>query len=502
MPGGVCQGISFRSSAQFQQMPQRLSPAEYEAVLAERDKAREARYAERAAMAAEKAQGTSLERAKIAALAEVASRNPGGSLPTFLEKVSKKMGAKFSRPPDMSEPAPLPVGVVIATTLSVYRPRDRIPHGNGTMHAALQASDMLSCVVSFAGLRCFAAISLVCHAWRDAVDDKAREWGVLTYMKAIGGGHGQRKAQLDTPTWLCTVPVRDNLLNGTSPSLCILDSCNYRLSVMRFDGTVSRVLARVGVESGEMESLGELSQPSSICYDAVSDCAYVMATVGANDRRLFRYSLPHLKLIGASPGGAGATEVDAPEGMACCGGTVFVVDTARHRIVAFDGRTLRCLGYSGGYSDKRTRWHHRSGEPIFASPHDIVAHEGELFVSDTHNVRDGGSPGSRPGIDGGAPQPPTARQLAHCRAAIARLYHARSHSSLSLLTMLLRVPPAPPPTLCRTAYKCSPPPTQHAGLASSGRAAMALACSLTRGASRLLAGCSTCVRSDRCRRSP
>ena len=155
---------------------------------------------------------------------------------------------------------------------------------------------------------------------------------------------------------------------------------------MRFDGTVSRVFARVGIESSS-DPLGEFSQPSSICYDVESSSAFVVATVGANDRRLLRYSLPTFTLIGASPEGAGASVLDAPEGMAVSGGIVFIVDTARHRLVAYDAATLQFLGHSGGYSDRRTRWHHRSGEPIFSSPYDIVAHDGELFVSDTHNDR-------------------------------------------------------------------------------------------------------------------
>ena len=48
-----------------------------EVAIAERDRAREARYAARAAEAAKRAEGTSLERAKLAALQAVASKRPG-----------------------------------------------------------------------------------------------------------------------------------------------------------------------------------------------------------------------------------------------------------------------------------------------------------------------------------------------------------------------------------------------------------------------------------------
>ena len=366
-----------------------------DALVAERDREREARYAARAAVAAEKAQGTSLERAKIAALKEVAAKNPGGSLPGFLATVSAKMGAKFQIERELDSngvdivDVPAFTEPVIAMPLTLYREPPR-PLGAGCAAAelALYSPDTLSCICSVAGLRAFAVIALVCRAWRDAIDSKAREWGVLSYLKAVGGGYGKRKAQLDTPTWVCALPVRDNLLNlNDAQSLCVVDSCNYRLSNLRFDGTTIRIFARVGVESS-VDPLGEVSQPSSICFDAGTNSAFVVATIGASDRRLLRYSLPHFKLIGASPEGAAASELDAPEGMTCCNGLVFVVDAARHRVVTFDASSLQCLGYSGGPSDRRTRWCHKgSGEPIFTSPHDICSHEGELFVSDTHNDR-------------------------------------------------------------------------------------------------------------------
>ena len=191
-------------------MPRRsaVDAQSIEEYVAEKDKARQERYAARAAIAAEKAEGTSLERAKIAALKEIASKRPGGSLPNFLERVGKKMNAKFERPPDAPEPPAAATDVVIAYTLSIYRPPLRNRGLASPLHEALHAADTLGMIVCLAGLRSFSTIALVCRAWREAVEDKARQWGVLSYVKAIGGGHGQRKAQLDTPTWLCALPVR------------------------------------------------------------------------------------------------------------------------------------------------------------------------------------------------------------------------------------------------------------------------------------------------------
>ena len=191
------------------------------------DRAREARYAARAAAAAEKAQGTCLERAKLAALKEVAAKNPGGSLPGFLEKVGAKMGAKFERPPinlDASEPSPPPITEpIVAMPLSLYRhhqqhlftdcsdimePRE----SDAAVRTALFAADTLGCIVNFAGLRSFATVSLVCREWRDAVDAKAREWGYLIcvcfplHMRSNSGGR-EGLIQTDPISAPCTRPV-------------------------------------------------------------------------------------------------------------------------------------------------------------------------------------------------------------------------------------------------------------------------------------------------------
>ena len=264
------------------------------------------------------------------------------------------------------------------------------PELDGIFSSVLTLPDALALICTAAGLRAFRSIALVCRAWRAAVNAKAREWGVLTYLRAIGSGFGKRRAQLDTPTWLAWLPEREeraaderpDVLKQTASLLCVVDSCNYRLSAMRHDGTVTRLLARAGVPEGE----AELSSPSSVCYDSARGCLYVMATVGAVDRRLLRFTLPDFVLAASSDEGLGASETDASEGMTCYEGVVYVVDTARHRLAAFDADTLQLLYFSG---TKGRAQHLRTlnGEPIFSNPHDVVAHKGELYISDTHHDR-------------------------------------------------------------------------------------------------------------------
>ena len=202
----------------------RKSEVDIDEYLQQRDKAREARYEAHAEIQRERNKGTTMERAKLAALQAVASKRPGGSLPDFLAKATAKYDFKY-RPPAQFDAPPPPADVVIATTLSVYRPPWQqqqldAQQQHGAANLALHASDTLGCIVSLAGLRSFATIALVCRDWRDAVDAKAREWGVLVFVKSMGNGYGKRKSQLDTPTWLCTLPVRDNLVSiptGSNP---------------------------------------------------------------------------------------------------------------------------------------------------------------------------------------------------------------------------------------------------------------------------------------------
>lgn len=69
-------------------------------------------------------------------------------------------------------------------------------------------------------------------------------------------------------------------------------------------------------------------------------------------------------------------------------GLIFVVDTANHKIVAFD---LDTLERRATYPPADTAWgkQGRGGKrwDQLSSPHDICSHESELFVSDTHNDR-------------------------------------------------------------------------------------------------------------------
>lgn len=316
---------------------------------ADREAARLAKRAARLQAAEADGESSTLHRAKLLALEAVASKASGGSLPDFLAKVGSRVGAKFAQPLDY----PQPTGDEVDAECQLVLVPDHQPafgfakpatadHGaawaKGNAILALLASDTLSYILTLAGLSSFGSVALVCRVWRDAVQAKAREWGVLTYVKAIGGGYGKRKSQLDTPTWMSWLPASDPQLGlSRSPHLAIVDSCNYRISLMRVnDGTVSRVCARVGTEGSEL--LGEISQPSSICYDAESNCAYVVATVGVDDRRLLRYGLPGFTLQASSREGVGRTQLDAAEGIACSGGYVFIVDTARHRIAVYHAK--------------------------------------------------------------------------------------------------------------------------------------------------------------------
>ena len=67
-------------------------------------------------------------------------------------------------------------------------------------------------------------------------------------------------------------------------------------------------------------------------------------------------------------------------------GQIFVIDTANHRISAFD---MHSLELRATYPPPEIGWgkQGRGGKrwDQLSSPHDICSHDSELFVSDTHN---------------------------------------------------------------------------------------------------------------------
>jgi len=90
----------------------------------------------------------------------------------------------------------------------------------------------------------------------------------------------------------------------------------------------------------------------------------------------------------STPEGSGKTELDAPEGMAVADGLIFVVDTANSRINAFDIDTIqRVSTYPPAWWGTAGRNRQGKGGDQLDNPQDVAAHEGEIFVSDTHNDR-------------------------------------------------------------------------------------------------------------------
>lgn len=242
--------------------------------------------------------------------------------------------------------------------------------------AALGGGDTLSYICNICGLKEFRGMALVCTAWHDAIQRKMREWGMLTYLRALGRGYGRLRGMFDMPTWATLLP---------DGQLAIVDSCNYRIQIMRpSDGVVTKVVGRPGARPGQ------LSSPSSVAYSPLCGPRRVFSTsnVGPSDRRVMAFDAESWNLVESTPEGSGKTELDAPEGMAIADGRIFVVDTANHKIVAFD---LETLERREAYPPPDVSWgkQGRGGKrwDQLSSPHDICSHEHELFVSDTHNDR-------------------------------------------------------------------------------------------------------------------
>ena len=95
------------------------------------------------------------------------------------------------------------------------------------------------------------------------------------------------------------------------------------------------------------------------------------------------FDLKTWELEKATPEGTGRTELDAPEGMAVEDGKIFVVDTANHRLVAFDIHTLAKVGTYPPASWARTgRCRQGQAWDQLNCPQDIAARECEPFASD------------------------------------------------------------------------------------------------------------------------
>lgn len=86
------------------------------------------------------------------------------------------------------------------------------------------------------------------HHRHDAIVAKMREWGMLTYVRAVGKGFGKLPGYFDMPTWMCIVPD-----GHFGSNLCVVDSCNYRLQLINpYDGTVIKSVGRPGARFGEV----------------------------------------------------------------------------------------------------------------------------------------------------------------------------------------------------------------------------------------------------------
>ncbi len=108
------------------------------------------------------------------------------------------------------------------------------------------------------------------------------------------------------------------------------------------------------------------------------------------------FDLESWRLLRSTPEGEGRFLLDAPEGMAVAYGRLYVVDTAQHRVMAFDTVTLeRVRQYppiewhaaSGTWVDASQAHGHGCPTHMLNNPMGIAVFEEELFVADTHNDR-------------------------------------------------------------------------------------------------------------------
>ena len=121
------------------------------------------------------------------------------------------------------------------------------------MDFVMVSADLLSRIFDHAGMSTFLPASAVCQVWKAAAASKLEQWRVLRYSTTIGD-----KGCFSGPDSVNTLP------NGT---LCVADTCNNRLQVIRQSG---QVLRTVNFE----RPLGELKFHTGLAAD--EDAFYVV----------------------------------------------------------------------------------------------------------------------------------------------------------------------------------------------------------------------------------
>ncbi len=302
--------------------------------------------------------------------------------------------------------------------------RPRFERSNGSSPSC--SPIMLSLITELLGMRAFGALSEVCTAWYDGVSDKEEEWAVLSVKMGggLGLGTGPATGQLDLPTYADVVPGN---------SVCVCDSGNARLVAFSPKGRVKGELSL-----GRGTRAGSLSMPCSVICDSSSRSLFVLLSDGAllkfrvlhgpaGSSVKFERVDPHAAKAksASSRGGAAAAAagsrgswectnctylhtgseassrkclrceqprpttsalealVEAPEGCAMLGKTLFVACARWHRVVAFDMDTLQPLRSFGT---------HGRGLGQLRCPQGMAALQGtpeqqELYVADMHNDR-------------------------------------------------------------------------------------------------------------------
>lgn len=153
--------------------------------------------------------------------------------------------------------------------------------------------------------------------------------------------------------------------------------------MLNIRGALLKVIGQPGT------GYGELSSPSGVA--ASKTRLYATTMVRQHECRIMAFDLQTWRVVATSREEPQTEQrtFDAPEGMAEMGGMLYIVDSGRHRVVACDALSLAVVDRYPPSSIYRGDGHsvHASDWYLLYSPQGIVAHDGELFVADTHNDR-------------------------------------------------------------------------------------------------------------------
>ncbi len=173
----------------------------------------------------------------------------------------------------------------------------------------------------------------------------------ISFVKAIGWGVSNGKAELETCTSSCQAGTAGSgsgqfskpegiAVNPATGNFYVVDKGNNRIEEFNSNGEYTRVFGEKGSEPGQ------LSSPESVAIAPENGNVWVSDT---SNNRVDEFSETGGYLGSFGAGGSGNGQFASPSGIAFSGGNAYVVDSGNNRVQEFSmsGEWIRVFGSKG-----------------------------------------------------------------------------------------------------------------------------------------------------------